>query len=107
MSLTSVENIALKLVFAFMNEGQYNRTSEDYMRIALELPRLKVLHYEVNRLLASRLERDGPPYQICRFKAGDERYSFEPFPTSISIETIRSALVKSGMREPRRRQIKH
>ena len=107
MALTSVENIALKLVFAFMQQGQYNRTIEDYMRIASELPPLKVLHYEVNRLLARGLERNGPPYEICRFKAGDKRYSFEPFPTSISIETIRSALVKSGMRESRRRRTKH
>jgi hypothetical protein len=105
--LTSVENITLRLVFAFMNEQQYNRTSQDYTRIASALPPLKVLHHEVNRILTRRLELNGPPYAICRFRAGDQRYSFEPFPTSISIETIRTALVKSVMRQPRRRRVTH
>ena len=100
-SLTSVDNIAVSLVFAYMNEERYNRTYDDYMRIASALPPLKVLHYELNQLLTRRLEHYGPPYEICRFRAGDERYSFESFPTSISIETIRTALIKSGMREPR------
>jgi hypothetical protein len=98
---TPIENIALELIFCFMRERRVNRTFDEYMGIAARLPPLKTLHYEVNRLLAIIAERGVAPYEICRFRAGDEVIRFEPFPTSISIQSIRNALVVSGMREPK------
>lgn len=106
-SPTPVENIAVRLIFACRREERYNRTYEDYMRIASELPCLKELHHQVNRLLKERLKLYGPPYEICRFKAGDKRIRFEPFPESISRETIRTALIAWGMRQPRRKRTRH
>jgi hypothetical protein len=42
------------------------------------------------------------PYQICYFK-NEDRYPWcADFPTSISIETVRTALKKSGMLELRK-----
>ena len=42
------------------------------------------------------------PYEICYFKAGDRKIWFETFPTSLSIETVRQAWIKSGMRDLQR-----
>lgn len=98
---TSIENIALDLIFESMGESRSNRTFDDYMRIASELPPLKTLHHSVNQRLTKIAETGAAPYEICRFRAGDEIIRSEPFPTSISIETIRTALVVSGMRQPK------
>jgi hypothetical protein len=100
---TPIENIALNLAFEYAGEYRYNRTSDEYMRIAANLPPLKVLHYHVNERLKEIQESGSAPYQICRFRAGDKRVVYEDYPTSISIEVLRTALNKSGMRVPRRR----
>jgi hypothetical protein len=103
--LTHVETIAISLVFDVMGEEQINRSADEYANIAEALPPLKVLHHFVNEELRKRLR--SPEYanrKICRFKAGDRIIKFEPYPRTISIETIRSALNSSGMREPRRQR---
>ena len=97
---TSIENIALALIFESMGESRSNRTFDDYLRIASELPPLKTLHHIVNQQLAKIVEA-GAPDEICRFRAGDKIIRYEPFPTSISIQTIRTALIVSGMRRPK------
>jgi hypothetical protein len=98
---TSIENVALNLIFECMGESRWNRTFDDYMRIASTLPPLKILHYIVNQRLAEIAKTGAAPYEICRFRAGDNIIHYEPFPTSISIQTIRTALVVSGMRRPK------
>lgn len=98
---TSIENIALDLIFEYMGESRSNRTFDDYMRIASELPPLKTLHHIVNQQLAKIAEAGAAPYEICRFRAGDKIIRYEPFPTSISIQTICTALIVSGMRRPK------
>jgi hypothetical protein len=77
------------------------RARTEIMGIASELPPLKTLHHIVNQQLAKIAEAGAPPYEICRFRAGDEIIRYEPFPTSISIQTIRTALIVSGMRRPK------
>src|ERR1051326_1187446 len=101
--LTQVENIALSLVFDALGEQQINRSAYEYAKIAQSLPPLKVLHHLVNKKLRQRLR--SPTYanrEICRFNVGDLIVRFEPYPRSISIETVRSALNWSAMRNPRR-----
>jgi hypothetical protein len=44
--------------------------------------------------------------QLCRFKAGDEKINYEPYPKAISYETVRTALEILGMRERRWRKAK-
>ena len=44
--------------------------------------------------------------QLCRFKAGDERYTYEEYPREISYETVRATLEVSGMRHPRWKRAK-
>lgn len=102
--LTHGESIALSLVFDALGEGQINRSAYEYAKIAQSLPALKILHHLVNETLGERLR--SPQYanrEICRFKAGDKVVEYEPYPRHISPETIRMALVWSGMRTPRRR----
>jgi hypothetical protein len=44
------------------------------------------------------------PYGICYFKAGDRYPWYEDFPTSLSREIVRTALLKMGKpQKPRRK----
>jgi hypothetical protein len=94
---TSKENIALALIFHWLGEERCNRTYDEYRRIAKRLPKLEALHAYVNQKLGE-FERAGyAPYQICYFRSKDRHIRYEDFPTSLSRETVRSALVKIGM----------
>jgi hypothetical protein len=105
---TPIQDIALNLIFAVTGEERINRTYGEYMAIAARLPPLKLLTFKINRLLQERHRCDGcngvrlP--QLCRFKAGDQRITYEPYPKAISSETVRTALEISGMRKPRWRK---
>jgi hypothetical protein len=101
---TPIENIVLNAVFHLMNEERFDRTHKEYMQIADRLPALKVLHGQINDMLGQIAADGAAPYEICRFKAGDERYRYEPFPTTVSLETVRSALTVAGMRKQRGRR---
>ncbi|MBN8966158.1 MAG: hypothetical protein J0H89_12455 [Rhizobiales bacterium] len=99
--LTSTENIAIDLVFDVLGEERLNRTSKEYMDIAARLPVLKELHYQINERLSQWHKEGRRLYEICRFKAGDKRIVYEPFPKTISQETLRRALIQAGFREPK------
>jgi len=102
--LTAIQNIALDQVFDVMGEERINRTPKEYMEIAAQLPPLKRLLFAVNeRLRQLHVTDPDRLYEICLFKAGDKRYTYEPFPKKISYETLRAALTISGMRPPRRK----
>ena len=96
-SLTSTENIVLNLIFEWLGEFRYNRSFNEYMEIAWRLPKLAALHAYVNQRLREIAGK--APYEICRFRAGDTFVKYEPYPQSLSITVVRTALVKSGMRE--------
>jgi recombinational DNA repair protein RecR len=105
---TPIQDIVLNLIFVTMGEKRANRTYSEYMAIAAKIPPLKVLTFKVNKLLQELHKCDGcngvrlP--ELCRFRAGDERINYEPYPDCVSCETIRNALEISGMREPRWRR---
>jgi hypothetical protein len=103
--LTTIENLAINMVYRVMRESRYNRSPDAYAAIAARLPHFKELHYRVNECLKDYLrdlkaQGHGSP-EFCRFRAGDGRIVFETYPDSISGETIRSALIKHGFRVPR------
>jgi hypothetical protein len=108
--LTPQESIALDLIFACMGEPRINRTLDAYMNIAARAPKLAALHAEINRYLQKIAASGYAPFEICTFKGSspgrecDRYYRYEKFPTSMSMETIRRAWVKSGMRELQRQQ---
>lgn len=103
--LTPIQNLALNLTFEVMDEEQINRTAQEYKDIAAQLPQLKILQFKINQRLKEMHTSDRERlYEICRFKAGDKRYTYEPLPTEISYETLRAALTISGMRPPRHQQ---
>jgi hypothetical protein len=105
---TPTQDKALNLIFAAMGEGRINRTQAEYRKIAAKLPSLKELEYIVNQFLEHMNKCNGcngvflP--ELCRFKAGDERIVYEPYPEKISCETIRAALAAAGMRQPKWRR---
>jgi len=98
-SLTSRENIALDLIFAWLGEVRFNRTIDDYIAIASRAPKLAALHAWINERLGKMAAAGYVPYQISSFRKGDLDHRYENFPTSLSIETVRRAWAKSGMRE--------
>jgi hypothetical protein len=99
--LTSKENIVVNLIYEWLGESRANRTYDEYMEIASRFPKLAACHTHVNERLREMAEA-GSPYQICYFKAGD-RYIWYDFPTSLSMETVRTALLKMGMPQNRGR----
>ena len=105
---TPIQDIAINLTFAVMSEERSNRTYDEYMAIAGRLPPLKVLTFKINELLAQLHKCHGcngvflP--ELCRFKAGDQRITYELYPKTVSLETVRTALEIAGMREPRWRK---
>jgi hypothetical protein len=105
---TPIQEIALNLVFNALGERRKNRTPREYAEIASRLPPLKVLTHRVNvelKWMHSRSIRSGVPLpELCRFKAGDERITYEKYPQQISYQTVRSALNVSGLRRPRGRR---
>jgi hypothetical protein len=104
---TPTQEKALNLIFMAMGEGRINRTQAENRSIAAQLPRLKKLTGEVNRLLEHRNKCNGCNgvflLELCRFQAGDKRIVYEPYPKRFTCETIRAALVACGMRQPKRR----
>jgi hypothetical protein len=100
-----LEELALDLIFESYGEDRYNRTPSEYQQLASMLGNLKELHFRVNNRL-SEYKASGQPRwkEICRFKAGDRKPLYSPFPESISVQTIRSALSNSGFREPKWRR---
>lgn len=99
--LQPYENLALSLIFEVMGETRFNRSSGEYMAIAARLPHLKELHFQVNLLWAKYIKsRPAQTADICYFRQGDLKARYGNYPGTFSIETIRSALVVSGMRTP-------
>ena len=102
--LTSKENIVVNLIYASFPRGasHFNRTYDEYMEIASRFPKLAACHAYVNQRLREMAEAGFAPYQICYFKAGDRYPWYEDFPTSLSMETVRTALLKMAMPQKRR-----
>lgn len=100
----SAENVAIDIAFELMGESRLNRTTAEYMAIAKRLPPLKKLHGLINDRLAEMKKQGVAPYKVCHFKAGDAYIRYEQFPSSVSLETVRSALIKIGMRDRRYRR---
>jgi hypothetical protein len=96
---TSKENIVLNLVSDWLGESFIGRTPAEYEAIKAKLPPIKVLEGWVNSALAQIAADGDAPYDICYFKAGDKHIWYEPFPKRLSIEVVRSALVKAGFRK--------
>jgi hypothetical protein len=97
--LTTKEEIALTLISYGLGESFVNRTPEEYEAIKAQLPPIKVLHGWVIDGLSWIAASGRAPFEICYFKAGDRGAWYEPFPKTLSIEVVRSALVKSGFRD--------
>ena len=99
--LTSKQRIALNIIFAWLDESPFNRTIQEYRDIAARLPKLEAMHARVNEVLQRMADAKTAPYEICYFRPDDRAIYYVPFPTSLSRETVRRALHKSGMLELR------
>jgi hypothetical protein len=96
--LTQIQRFALEMLLRALGEDQCFKSFEDSARIFELIPKaLKQVHYLVNDELGRySLTDEFKGREFCRFKAGDKIIRYEKYPTSISRETIRQALVNSG-----------
>lgn len=104
--LTPREEITLDLIFGLLGEpsriiykDDAPGTADKYAAIAARAPKLAVLHENINFILHNMAAAGRVPFEICSFKKGDRYYRYDKISTSLSLETIRKAWVKSGMRE--------
>ena len=99
------EELVLDLVFESHGESRYNRTSAEYEHLCSLVTNIKDVHYRVNKLLQDYKKTGKPRFsEIVYFKAGDLKPRREPFPEKISMQTVRTALIFSGFREPKQRR---
>ena len=99
-SLKPLEELALDLLFESYGEHRYGRSAEEYEYLSTFTENLKDVHFRVNKRLAEYKKSGQPRWGgICYFKAGDLKPHYAPFPESISVQTIRNALIFSGFRE--------
>jgi hypothetical protein len=97
--LSSKENIVVNLIYEWLGESRINRTYDEYMEIASRFPKLTACHAYVNQRLREMADAENAPFDgICYFKAGDRYPWYKDFPTSLSMETVRTALLKMGHR---------
>ena len=102
--LTSKENLVVNLIFEWLGERRINRTYDEYMEIASRFPTVEACHAYINQRLREMADAGTAPFHaICYFKAGDQYIWYEDFPTSLSMETVRTALLKMGKPRGRRR----
>ena len=95
-----LEELALDLFFESHGESRYNRSVEEYEHLSTLTVNLKDVHFRVNQRLREYKKSGKPRWGgICYFKAGDLKPHYAPFPESISVQTIRNALIFSGFRE--------
>ncbi len=98
-----LEELAIDLLLQSLGEHRYNRSAQEYAHLCSLIPRLKQAHYLVNQRLRDLDVAGIRPCEICYFKPGDLMPHYAPFPTSISIETLRNGLIALGFRIPKRR----
>jgi len=97
-----LEELAVDLLFETYGEHRYNRSPEAYERLCALIPPLKQAHHRVNQRL-KELHDSGAFRErlICDYRGGDLVPLYRPYPTSISIQTIRNGLKANGFRAPR------
>ena len=102
--ITEIQSFAMSLLFRALNENVINRTWDEYERIRSRIPKdLKVVCGLINDELRRYASTDEfKTREFCRFKAGHNIIRYERYPTSISSETVRQALINFGWRTPRR-----
>ena len=97
--LTPIEGIVLDIVFGLLGKSRFNREIDDwgthykYVYVALRAPKLTAMHADVNKVLSGMAKSGLIPFQICSFKKGDRYYRYHDFPSSVSLETVRTAWV--------------
>src|SRR5262249_1086883 len=89
----AIQHFAMKVLFEAMEEDPINRTPEEYRQMAARIPKsLKVMHAKINDYLKTHPVSEFSCTEFTRFRARDKYRRIESYPTSISIETVRSAL---------------
>lgn len=95
-----LEELAVNLLFKALGEDRYNRSPQEYANLISLIPPLKEAIYLVNQGLQELIE-SGQQHEICYFQPGDLAPRYIPFPSKISVDTLRKGLITAGFREPK------
>ncbi|MBR0719113.1 hypothetical protein [Bradyrhizobium liaoningense] len=100
-----LEELAVDLLFEALGEDRYNRSMLEYAYLISLIPPLKEAIHLVNQRLQQLNETGQQRFSaICYFKSGDLAPRYVPFPSKISIETLRMGLLRLGFRTPKWRK---
>jgi|SRR5665213_3237292 hypothetical protein len=94
---TPIENIVIDHLFEWLSERRENRSMAEYAAIARRVPKIDAVYAYVNERLRALKANGIQPYEICRFGPGSEKIVYEPYPVSVSRETVRKALKNFGL----------
>jgi hypothetical protein len=94
---TAYQRLVIKVLYEVLGVDPINRTPEEYRQIQARIPKhLKVVHGLINDYLKTHKITDFSCARFCRFDVGHRGVRFESYPTSISRETVRQALIVHG-----------
>lgn len=100
--LTTQENLIVSVIFRILGESRFNRTLAEYASVAARVPAQKILLYLINRALED-MAIAGYSWEYCEVwtnkKTNMRSYKFVGAPIKVGRETLRTAWVKSGMRD--------
>ncbi|MGY4615475.1 hypothetical protein ACVWZ4_000702 [Bradyrhizobium sp. USDA 4472] len=100
-----LEELAVDLLFEAFGEHRYDRSQREYEHLISLIPPLKEAIYLVNRRLQELNEKGQQRFSvICYFRPGDLAPRYMPFPSKISLDTLRKGLITLGFRKPKWRK---
>lgn len=100
---TPVQDIIISFIYEWLGESRVNRTMDEYREILSRFPTVEAAHVYVNQRL-KEIEKSGAKMWPTYYGRPGRGY-IKPYPTSVSMETVRTAYIVHGVRElcPRKR----
>jgi hypothetical protein len=96
---TAIQSFTMKVLYAALGIDPINRTVDEYQQIKARIPKsLKVVHGLIIDYLKAHKVTDFSCAEFCRFDVGHKIIHYESYPTKISRETVRQALIVHGWR---------
>jgi hypothetical protein len=99
--ITQIQQFALEMLFRALKVNVHDRTMAEYVEISQLIPAsMKVVTSIINNELARYSQTEEfKRREFTRFTSGDKIVHYERYPTTVSLETVRKALINSRWRE--------
>lgn len=94
---TPVQDIVISFIYEWLRESRVNRAIDEYREILARFPTVEAAHSYVNQRLQEIAKSGEKMWPIHYGRPG--RGYIKPYPTSVSMETVRTAFIVHGVRE--------